>query len=78
MAFPLQPLSPLQKLAHQVLSICAHSASCERLFSTFGTILTKLRSHLSLQNMVNLAELRLHLCDEYMCKMETHEHLKRK
>ncbi|KAF9232801.1 ribonuclease H-like domain-containing protein [Melanogaster broomeanus] len=62
-------------LDNKVLSICANSASCERLFSTFGTILTKLRSRLSLQNMVNLTELRLHLRDEYMCKMEMHERL---
>ncbi|KIL00974.1 hypothetical protein PAXRUDRAFT_77737, partial [Paxillus rubicundulus Ve08.2h10] len=55
---------PLQKLAHKVLSICANSASCEHLFSTFSTILTKVCSCLSQQNMVNLAELCLHLCDE--------------
>ncbi|KAF9236390.1 hypothetical protein BU15DRAFT_50041, partial [Melanogaster broomeanus] len=75
-SFAGQPLSPLQKLAHRVPSICANSASCECLFSTFGTILTKLCSRLSLQNMVNLAELRLHLCDEYLCKTEMCEHLK--
>ncbi|KIK79924.1 hypothetical protein PAXRUDRAFT_159983, partial [Paxillus rubicundulus Ve08.2h10] len=59
-----------------VLLICANSASCECLFSTFSTILTKLCSCLSLQNMVNLAELCLHLCDEYICKTEAHECLK--
>ncbi|KIK75032.1 hypothetical protein PAXRUDRAFT_422094, partial [Paxillus rubicundulus Ve08.2h10] len=76
--FAGQPLSPLQKIAHRILSICANSASCERLFSNFGTILTKLRSRLGLQNMLNLAELRLHLRDEYMCKTGTQERLKRK
>ncbi|KAG1891625.1 uncharacterized protein F5891DRAFT_924523, partial [Suillus fuscotomentosus] len=42
-------------------SICANSASCERLFSLFGTVLTKLCSCLSLKGLTDLAELRLHL-----------------
>ncbi|OAX33372.1 hypothetical protein K503DRAFT_775672, partial [Rhizopogon vinicolor AM-OR11-026] len=64
--FQDQPLSPLQMLAQHIFSICANSASCERLFSLFGLILSKLRSHLALQKMLNLTELRLHLWDEYM------------
>jgi hypothetical protein len=56
--------SPLQKIAHHLLSVTANSASCEHLFSAFGLVLTQLRSHLSVQNMTNLAELQLHLCDE--------------
>ncbi|OAX31032.1 hypothetical protein K503DRAFT_806433, partial [Rhizopogon vinicolor AM-OR11-026] len=32
----------------------------------FGQVLTKLRSSLGLRNLINLAELRLHLRDEYM------------
>lgn len=58
--------TPLQKFAHRIFSICANSASCERLFSLFGTVLTKLRSRLGLKGLTDLAELRLHLRDEYM------------
>lgn len=43
----------------------ANSASVERLFSLFGQILTKLRSHLRTEAMVMLAELKLHIRDEY-------------
>ena len=57
--------TPLQKFARRIFSICANSASCERLFSLFGTILTKLRSRLSLKSLMDLTELRLHLRDEY-------------
>ncbi|KAG2364262.1 hypothetical protein BDR07DRAFT_1402004 [Suillus spraguei] len=46
--------TPLQKFAHRIFSICANSASCERLFSLFGAVLTKLQSQLC-----------LHLRDEY-------------
>jgi hypothetical protein len=35
---------PLIRIARWVLSICANSASCERLFSFFGATLTKLRN----------------------------------
>ena len=76
--FAGQPLSPLQKIAYRVLSITANSASCERLFSSFGTILTKLRSRLGVQNLLNVAELRMHLRDEYMYKTGPRESLKRK
>ncbi|KAG0695575.1 hypothetical protein DFH29DRAFT_814040, partial [Suillus ampliporus] len=44
---------------------CTNSASCERLFSLFGMILTNLRSRLRLAKMLDLAELSLHLRDEY-------------
>ncbi|KAI6038753.1 hypothetical protein EDC04DRAFT_2603676 [Pisolithus marmoratus] len=63
--FPDQDPSPLQKLAHHIFSICANSASCECLFSRFGLILTHLHSQLGLKNLLNLAELSLHLRDEY-------------
>ena len=39
---PNHPLTPLARLAHRILSICPNSASVERLWSVFGTILTKL------------------------------------
>ena len=59
-------VSPLCKLAQRLLSICANSASCERLFSMFGLILTRLRSRLRTKAMADLAELRLHLRDEHL------------
>lgn len=64
-SLPGQDLSPLHKLAQRIFSVCANSASCERLFSRFGLILTRLRSCLGLKNLLNLAELSLHLRDEY-------------
>lgn len=64
---PGQPRTPLQTLACRTLTICANSASVERLFSLFGQILTKLRSRLrnDSEAMVMLAELKLHIRDEY-------------
>ncbi|KAF8478229.1 ribonuclease H-like domain-containing protein [Russula emetica] len=46
-----QPRTPLQTLACRIFTICANSASVERLFSLFA--------------MVMLAELKLHIRDEY-------------
>ncbi|KAF5319230.1 hypothetical protein D9619_008286 [Psilocybe cf. subviscida] len=60
-----ESLSPLVRLAQRILSICANSASCERLFSSFGLILTKLRTRLSIDNLVNLAELKMYIRDEH-------------
>jgi hypothetical protein len=64
---PGQPRTPLQTLACRTLTISANSASVERLFSLFGQILTKLRSRLrnDSEAMVMLAELKLHIRDEY-------------
>ncbi|KAG1724672.1 hypothetical protein EDB19DRAFT_1858462 [Suillus lakei] len=64
--FQNQSLSPLQMIVQCIFSICANSASCEWLFSFFSMILTKLQSCLGLTKMLDLAELRLHLRDEYM------------
>ncbi|KAG1726294.1 ribonuclease H-like domain-containing protein [Suillus lakei] len=75
--FPDKPLSPLQMLAQRIFSICANSASCKRLFSLFGLILTKLRSRLALEKMLDLAELRLHLRDEYMRRGSVKDRLRR-
>jgi hypothetical protein len=55
-------------LARHILSVSANSASCERLFSVFGNILTKLRNRLGLQNMNMLAELKMHIRDEHFHK----------
>jgi hypothetical protein len=57
--------TPLQIIARRILSITANSASCERLFSAFGLVLTRLRSRLGVQTMADVAELRLHLRDEH-------------
>jgi len=74
--FQDRPLSPLQMLAQRIFSICANSA-CERLFSLFGLILSKLRSRLALEKMLDLAELRLHLRDEYMRRGSVKDRLHR-
>ncbi|EPQ51031.1 hypothetical protein GLOTRDRAFT_49718 [Gloeophyllum trabeum ATCC 11539] len=68
--------SPLVKLANHILSICANSASCERLFSTFGLILTKLRNRLGEKTMLSLAELKMHLRDEHV-RNDVQQRLKR-
>ncbi|KAJ3497528.1 hypothetical protein NLJ89_g10338 [Agrocybe chaxingu] len=63
---PDVPPGPLTQLALHLLSICPNSASCERLFSHFGLILTKLRTRLTKKTLVNLAEYKLHIRDEYL------------
>lgn len=73
-----QPRSPLQKLAHRIHSITTNSASCERLFSAFGTTLTRLHSRLQSKSMVDLAELRLHLRNEHVRDGRVKAQLKRK
>ena len=60
------PPTPLIKLAIHILSICPNSASCERLFSTFGLVLTKLRTRLSNQKLVDIAECKMHIRDEHL------------
>lgn len=67
--------TPLVRLALHVLSICPNSASCERLFSTFGLILTKLRTRLGKQRIVDLAECKMHIRDEHM-RNNTKQHLR--
>ncbi len=63
-----EPSTPLIRLATHILSICPNSASCERLFSTFGLILTKLRTRLNNQHVVALAECKMHIRDEHLEK----------
>lgn len=70
-------LTPLQSLAKRLLSVCANSASCERLFSMFGLILTRLRSRLRPRALTDLAELRMHLRDEHVRYGKVKERLKR-
>jgi hypothetical protein len=56
---------PLVKFAGRLLSISVNSASCERLFSIFGTTLTKVRNCLSDQTLKSLAELKMFVRDEH-------------
>ena len=76
LSHPGQEPLPLVKLALHVLAICANSASCERLFSVFGQILTNLRSRLGTAPLTDLAELKMHLRDEHV-RNGTKQHLKR-
>lgn len=77
LSVPGKDKSPFQKLACRILAICANSASVERLFSLFGHILTKLRSRLRTEAMVQLAELKLHVRDEYFQNAPAKQRLKR-
>jgi hypothetical protein len=64
--------------ARRVLSISANSASCERLFSVYGSILTKYRSRLLLKNLMLNAELKMHTRDENIRDKEIRDRLKRR
>jgi len=55
-------------LAKRILSVTANSASCERLFSTFGATLTKLRNRLGTSTLQSLAELKMHIRDQQLQK----------
>jgi hypothetical protein len=73
---PGQDPPPFIQLAKRLLSVSANSASCERLFSVFSNILTKLRNRLGMENMNMLAELKMHVRDEHSRK-QTKVRLKR-
>lgn len=61
----------------RILSICPNSASVERLWSVFGTILTKLRTRLGNAALLNLAELKLYLREEDVRARAVQTRLKR-
>lgn len=65
---PARPPTPFYCLADRLLSICANSATCERLFSTFGTTLTKLRNRMNTSTLTALAELKMHIRSEHQEK----------
>jgi hypothetical protein len=69
---------PLVRLAKHVLSICANSASCERLFSIFGNTLTKLRNRLGTTTLTHLAELKMLIRDQHVQSGSVPTRLKRK
>ncbi|KXN88697.1 hypothetical protein AN958_06241, partial [Leucoagaricus sp. SymC.cos] len=69
-SFPGKPDSPFLDFARRIFSISANSASCERLFSLFGNILTKLRNCLGTQQVAELAEINMHIRDEHIQRAE--------
>lgn len=71
------PPTPLERLAHHLFSIIANSASCERLFSTYGNILTDRRTRMATQTLTSLAELRMHLRDLHFQQKATKSRLRR-
>ncbi|KAH6873587.1 hypothetical protein BKA70DRAFT_1129969, partial [Coprinopsis sp. MPI-PUGE-AT-0042] len=68
--------TPLIKLAQHLFAISTNSASCKRLFSVFGNLLTKLRNRLGLENMKSIAELRMRLNDDIRNSTNTHTRMK--
>src|SRR6202012_752523 len=54
-------LPPLSRLAVHIFSICPNSASCERLFSAYGQILSDKRTSMLPTQMCDLAELKMHI-----------------
>lgn len=76
-SFAGQPPSPFLRLARRLLSICANSATCERLWSVFGATLTKLRNRLGVDTLTALSELKMHIRDEHLRK-DTKTRLKRR
>lgn len=60
------PDPPFIQFAKRILSISANSASCERLFSLFGSTLTKLRNRLGTETLTALSELKMHIRDEHI------------
>ncbi|KAJ7145949.1 hypothetical protein C8R44DRAFT_600958, partial [Mycena epipterygia] len=64
--FPGVAPCPLVHLACHILLITENSASCERLFSQFGLILTKLRNRMAPGTLTDLAEYKMHIRDEHL------------
>jgi hypothetical protein len=62
--------------ARRLLSVSANSASCERLFSVFGNVLTKLRNRTGNSVIVDLSEVKMHVHDEHINGCETRGRLK--
>lgn len=69
---------PLIRLARYIFSICANSASCERLFSAFGNILTRVRNRLGKDTLQTLAEVKMHIRDEHLSHSDMKNRLKRR
>ncbi|KAF6746082.1 hypothetical protein DFP72DRAFT_823413, partial [Ephemerocybe angulata] len=61
-------VSPFIRFAQHLFSVSANSASCERLFSTFGNILTKLRNRTGNTVLHNLSLLKMQIRDEHLAQ----------
>ncbi|EKM52734.1 uncharacterized protein PHACADRAFT_198783 [Phanerochaete carnosa HHB-10118-sp] len=59
------PVSPLQRLAERIFSVCPNVAPVERFFSLLKRIMTPSCSRLTGTNLMNSAELSLHIMQEY-------------
>jgi hypothetical protein len=59
------------------VTICPNSASVERLWSVFGTILTRLRTQLGNKALLDIAELKLYLREEHLQARSVQTRLKR-
>jgi hypothetical protein len=58
--------SPFIVFSKRILSVSANSASCERLFSIFGDILTKKRNRTADPVLVRISEVKMHVRDEHI------------
>lgn len=76
MQHPEAPVRPIIRLARRLLSICANAASCERLFSSLGNILTKLRNRLGNKTLLSLAEMKMLIRDEHLRSQDLQRRLK--
>ncbi|EIW73832.1 hypothetical protein CONPUDRAFT_21809, partial [Coniophora puteana RWD-64-598 SS2] len=73
--FAGEPIPAFILLARRLLLVSANSASCERLFSIFGTTLTKLRSRLGTGTLQALAELKMMIRDEHTRSAESRKRM---
>jgi hypothetical protein len=62
----VEDTSPFIIFARRLLSVSANSASCERLFSILGNILTKTRNRIGNTVLTDLAEVKMHIRDEHL------------
>jgi hypothetical protein len=69
-------VSPFIVFAKRILAVSANLASCERLFSIFGNILTKVRNRTGDTVLVKLSEVKLHIRDDHVAS-GTKMHYKR-
>ena len=74
---PEDEVMPIIQLARHIFSICANSVSCERLFSTFGNILTKVRNRMGKETLQTLTEIKMHVRDEHIMHGGMKSRLKR-
>lgn len=69
--------SEFLKFARRLLEVSTNSASCERLFSIFGQILSKYRTRMGTDLLEMLAEIKMCLRDELAQSGEERERLKK-